>query len=112
MKVFLDREEDSFLLHKVENRHVVTQSLPLGITHRGGLFEVGAHSEADDHKRAGREGTEHQDYVECGLGIENLGKETGPDNLGCFCTYDMWLKKLDTMSANRPSCCDLSYKHC
>lgn len=112
MKVFLGREEDSFLLHKVENRHVVTQSLPLSITHRGGLSEVGAHSEADDHKRAGWEGSEHQGYVECGLGTENLGKETGPDNPGCFCTYDTWLKKLDTTSANRPSCCDLSNKHC
>lgn len=49
MKVFLDREEDGFLLHKVENRHVVTQSPPLSITHRGGLSEVGAHPEADDH---------------------------------------------------------------
>ena len=81
MKVFLDGEEDSFLLHKVENHLMVTQFLPLSIIHQGGLFEVGVHSEADNHKLAGRERTEHQDCVECGLGVENLGKEMGPDNL-------------------------------
>lgn len=112
MKVFLDGEEDSFLLHKVENYLVVMQFPPLSIIHRGGLFEVGVHSEADNHKLAGRERSEHQDCVECGLGVENLGKEMGPDNLGCFCTCDMRLKRLDTMSTDGPSCCALSYKHC
>lgn len=111
MKVFLDGEEDSFLLHKVENYLVVTQFPPLSIIHRGGLFEVGVHSEADNHKLAGRERSEHQDCVECGLGVENLGKEMGPDNLGCFCTCDMRLKRLDTMSTDGPSCCALSYRH-
>lgn len=89
MKVFLDGEEDSFLLHKVENHLVVTQSPPLSIIHWSGLSEVGVHSEADDHKLAGRERSEHQDYVECGRGVENLGKEMEPDNLGCFSTCDV-----------------------
>lgn len=81
MKVFLDREEDSFLLHKVENRHVVMQSLPLSITHRGGLSEVGAHSEADDHKRAGQEGSEHQIMWNVASASKIWGRKRGQTTL-------------------------------
>ena len=50
MKVFLDREEDSFLFHKVEETACGDAILPLTLPTKVGYLKVGGNSEADDHK--------------------------------------------------------------
>lgn len=53
MKVFLDREEDSFLFHKVEETACCDAILPLTLPTKVGSLKVGGSSEADDHKLTG-----------------------------------------------------------
>lgn len=50
MKVFLDREEASFLFHKVEETACGDAILPLTLPTKVGSLKVGGSSEADDHK--------------------------------------------------------------